>query len=330
MAQKKKAAKKTTKRIDIVRKALGSKPYPRDLKGYGAHPPDPRWPGQANVAVSFVLNFEEGGERSLLHGDKESETFLHEVPGGVPRQGLRDEQVESVYDYGTRAGFWRLLRLFQQRRLSFTSYAVGMAVARYPEAAKAMHEQGHEIASHGWRWYDYSRVPLATERAHMQLAIEAIRQATGERPVGWYTGRLSSNTRKLVIEEGNFLYDSDAYDDDLPYWVPGKSMGKRPAKPHLVIPYTFDNNDMKFSVLNGMGTGTDFYDYLKDAFDCLYEEGRLGAPKMMSIGLHCRLAGRPGRAQALARFLDYIQAKDKVWICRRRDIAEHWHTHHKP
>lgn len=317
-------AKKTAKAKDIVKAALGTKPYPRDLRGYGAHPPDPHWPGQANVAVSFVVNYEEGGERSLLHGDKESESFLHEVPGGLPRQRLRDEQVESVYDYGSRAGFWRLLRLFQARRLSFTSYAVGMAVARYPEAAQAMHEQGHEIASHGWRWYDYSRVPIATERAHMKLAIEAIRQATGERPVGWYTGRLSGNTRKLVMEEGGFLYDSDAYDDDLPYWV--KPPNKKPA--HLVIPYTFDNNDMKFSTLNGLSTGQDFYDYLKDAFDCLYEEGQRGAPKMMSVGLHCRLAGRPGRAQALARFLDYIQGKDKVWICRRRDIAQHWHDTH--
>ncbi|MBP7063404.1 allantoinase PuuE [Ferrovibrio sp.] len=311
---------------DIVKAALGPKPYPRDLRGYGAHPPDPRWPGQANVAVSFVVNYEEGGERSILHGDKEAEVYLHEVQGGVPRQRMRDEQVESVYDYGARAGFWRLMRLFQDRRLNFTSYAVGMAVARYPEAARAMAEQGHEIASHGWRWYDYSRVPLATERAHMKLAIAAIEQACGQRPVGWYTGRLSSNTRQLVIEEGGFLYDSDAYDDDLPYWV--QPLPKRPA--HLVIPYTFDNNDMKFGTLNGFGTGQDFYDYLKDAFDCLYDEGRRGSPKMMSVGLHCRLAGRPGRAQALARFLDYIQGKDKVWICRRQDIAQHWHSHHKP
>jgi len=301
-----------------VKTALGSKPYPRDLKGYGAHPPDPRWPGQANVAVSFVLNYEEGGERNPLHGDAESEVYLHEVQGLVPRRRLRDEQVESVYEYGTRAGFWRLLRLFHERRLSFTSYAVGMAVARYPEAARAMIEQGHEIASHGWRWIDYSRVPVATERAHMKLAIQAIEQACGQRPVGWYTGRISANTRRLVVEEGGFLYDSDTYDDDLPYWT------RLRGKAHLVIPYTFDNNDMKFGTLNGFGTGQDFYDYLKDAFDCLYDEGRRGAPKMMSVGLHCRLAGRPGRAQALARFLDYIQAHDRVWICRRMDIAEHW------
>lgn len=301
-----------------VQKALGRKPYPRDLKGYGPQPPDPQWPGQANVAVSFVLNYEEGGERNPLHGDGESEVYLHEVQGMFPRKRLRDEQVESVYEYGTRAGFWRIMRLFQERRLNFTSYAVGMAVARYPEAAQAMVEQGHEIASHGWRWYDYSRVPLATERSHMKLAIAAIQQACGQRPVGWYTGRLSANTRKLVVEEGGFLYDSDAYDDDLPYWT---RVGR---KSHLVIPYTFDNNDMKFGTLNGFGTGQDFYDYLKDAFDCLYEEGRRGSPKMMSVGLHCRLAGRPGRAQALARFLDYIQARDNVWVCRRMDIAEHW------
>lgn len=326
-------SRKLAAKAGLLKLPMGKTPYPRDLRGYGAHPPDPRWPGNANVAVSFVVNYEEGGERSILHGDAESEVFLHEVPGGTPRKRMRDEQVESVYEYGSRAGFWRIMRLFHERRLNFTSYAVGMAVARYPEAAQAMVEQGHEIASHGWRWIDYSRVPIATERAHMKLAIAAIAQATGERPVGWYTGRLSSNTRKLVIEEGGFLYDSDSYDDDLPYWVPasGASKGKKGAKKsHLVIPYTFDNNDMKFATLSGLSTGQDFYDYLKDAFDCLYDEGRRGAPKMMSVGLHCRLAGRPGRAQALARFLDYIQAHDNVWICRRRDIADHWHRVHPP
>jgi len=321
-----KPAKRTAK--SIVAAELGAKPYSRDLIGYGAHPPDPRWPGGAYVAVSFVVNYEEGGERSLEHGDKESEVFLHEVQGSIPRPRMRDEQVESVYDYGARAGFWRLLRLFGERHLSFTSYAVGMAVARNPAVARAMFEAGHEIASHGWRWYDYSRVPLAEERRHMKLAIEAVREATGQRPVGWYTGRLSANTRKLVMEEGNFLYDSDAYDDDLPYWVPIEGKGGKADKGHLVIPYTFDNNDMKFGTLNGFGTGADFFAYLKDAFDQLYDEGRRGAPKMMSVGLHCRIAGRPGRAAALARFLDYIQRHDKVWICRRMDIAEHWHSEH--
>jgi putative urate catabolism protein len=316
------AKKKAARTTDIVAKALGKAPYPRDLKGYGPNPPDPQWPNGAKIAVSFVLNYEEGGERSILHGDKVSETFLHEVPGGVPRERMRDEQVESVYDYGSRAGFWRLMRLFAERDLKFTSWAVGMAVARYPEAAQAMHEAGHEVASHGWRWYDYAKVPIATERAHMKLAIEAIRQATGQRPLGWYTGRLSSNTRKLVVEEGGFVYDSDAYDDDLPYWT---LVGK---KPQLVLPYTFDNNDMKFGQLHGFATGTDFFDYLKDAFDVLYREGQQGSPKMMTVALHCRLAGRPGRAAALARFMDYIQRHDKVWIARRVDIAEHWKRVH--
>ncbi|WP_341704841.1 allantoinase PuuE [Ferrovibrio sp.] len=327
MAKKKAAEKAASKRTplkkagakrNIVAAALGGKPYPRDLKGYGARTPDPQWPGGAHVAVSFVLNYEEGGERSILHGDRVSETFLHEVPGGIPREKMRDEQVESVYEYGSRAGFWRLMRLFGERGLPFTSWAVGMAVARYPEAALAMHEAGHEVASHGWRWYDYSRVPLATERAHMKLAIEAIRRATGQRPLGWYTGRLSSNTLKLVAEDGGFVYSSDTYDDDLPYW---KAVGKRPQ---LILPYTFDNNDMKFGQLHGFATGTDFYDYLKDAFDMLYREGQDGAPKMMTVALHCRLAGRPGRAAALARFMDYIQGHDKVWVARRLDIARHW------
>lgn len=315
-------AKKTKKRMDIVAAALGKKPYPRDLVGYGANPPDPQWPNGAHIAVNFVVNYEEGGERSILHGDKVSETFLHEVPGGVPRERMRDEQVESVYEYGSRAGFWRIMRLFAEREMKFTSWAVGMAVARHPDAARAMHEAGHEVASHGWRWYDYSRVPIATERAHMKLAIAAIEQATGERPRGWYTGRLSSNTRKLVVEDGGFAYDSDSYDDDLPYWT---LVGR---KPQLVIPYTFDCNDMKFGQLHGFATGTDFYDYLKDAFDLLYREGQDGAPKLMTVALHCRLAGRPGRATALARFMDYIQRHEKVWVPRRIDIAEHWRRVH--
>lgn len=318
---KKKAAKKATKKKaapDIVAKALGSKPYPRDLKGYGPTPPDPKWPNGARIAVSFVVNYEEGGERSILHGDRTSEVFLTEVPGGVPREKMRDEQVESVYDYGSRAGLWRILRLFAERGIPFTSWAVGMAVARYPEAAAAMHEQGHEVASHGWRWFDYSKIPLATERAHMKLAIEAIRQATGERPLGWYTGRLSSNTLKLVAEEGGFTYCSDSYDDDLPYWT---RIGKKPL---LMLPYTFDNNDMKFGQLHGFATGADFESHVKDAFDLLYREGQDGAPKMMTVALHCRLIGRPGRAAALARLMDYMQRHEKVWFARRIDIARHW------
>lgn len=297
--------------------------YPRDLVGYGRNPPDARWPGGARVAVSFVVNYEEGGERSLVHGDKVSEVFLHEVPGLVPRAGRRDEQVESVYEYGSRAGFWRLLRMFDERRIPFTSWAVGMAVARHPEAALAMRESGHEVASHGWRWFDYQDMGIAEERRHMKLAIEAIEKACGERPVGWYTGRLSANTRRLVVEEGGFLYDSDSYADDLPYWVEaGRGRG------HLVIPYSFDNNDMKFATLGGFATGEDFFAHLRDSFDVLYREGQQGHAKMMSIGLHCRLAGRPGRAAALARFLDYVQRHDHAWICRRVDIARHWHATH--
>jgi chitin deacetylase len=296
--------------------------YPRDLVGYGANPPDPAWPGGAHVAVSFVVNYEEGGERSILHGDATSEVYLHEVPGLVPRKGRRDEQVESVYEYGSRAGFWRLMRLFGDRKLPFTSWAVGMAVARNPEAAAAMHAAGHEVASHGWRWFDYQDMGLAEARRHMKLAIAAIAEACGERPVGWYTGRLSARTRQLVVEEGGFLYDSDSYADDLPYWT------TQGGKAHLVIPYTFDNNDMKFATQSGFGTGEDFFVYLRDAFDLLYREGAAGSPKMMSIGLHCRLAGRPGRAAALARFLDHVQKHDRVWICRRADIARHWHRTH--
>jgi putative urate catabolism protein len=303
--------------------AVRKKPsYPRDLVGYGRTPPRANWPGGACIAVSFVLNYEEGGERSILHGDRESEVFLHEVPGLAPRKGKRDEQVESVYEYGSRAGFWRLLRMFDSRKLQFTSWAVGMAVERHPEAALAMHQSGHEVASHGWRWFDYQDMGIGEERKHMQLAIKAIEKACGQRPVGWYTGRMSANTRKLVVEEGGFLYDSDSYADDLPYWttVDGQE--------HLVIPYTFDNNDMRFATTAGFTTGEDFFRYLRDSFDQLYREGQDGQAKMMSIGLHCRLAGRPGRAAALARFLDYVQKHDRVWIARRVDIARHWRQVH--
>lgn len=319
---KKKAAKKTAKKTDIVAAALGKKPYPRDLYGYGPNTPDPKWPGGAKVAVSFVLNYEEGGERSVLHGDKVSETYLTEIPGGTPRIKQRDHATESVYDYGARAGVWRILRLFKERGINFTSWAVGMAVARNPEAARAMHEDGHEVASHGWRWFDYNGMSPAKERADMQLAIEAIRQATGQRPLGWYTGRFSENTLKLVADEGGFSYACDSYDDDLPYWtVQGK-------KPLLILPYTFDNNDMKFGQLHGFATGVDFENHVKDAFDTLYKEGSEGAPKMMTIALHARLIGRPGRAAALARVMDYIQGHDKVWIAKRIEIAEHWKKVH--
>jgi chitin deacetylase len=296
-------------------------PYPRDLRGYGPTPPDPAWPGRARIAVQFVVNYEEGGERSILHGDRESEVYLHEVVGLTPRRKRRDEQVESVYEYGTRAGLWRILRLFGERRWSFTTYAVGMALARYPEAGRALIEHGHEVASHGWRWFDYQRVPIAIERKHMRLAIEAITKACGTPPVGWYTGRLSSNTRRLVVEQGGFLYDADAYNDDLPYWT---EIG---GKGHLVVPYTLDNNDMKFGTAQGFNTGADFFAYLRDGFDALYREGA-EHPKMMSIGLHPRLVGRPGRIEGLRRFMDHVARHDRVWIARRDEIARHWIRRH--
>jgi putative urate catabolism protein len=295
--------------------------YDRDLIGYGPTPPHPRWPGGARLALSIVVNYEEGGERSILHGDLESEAFLQEVVGMQPLAGVRNMQVESVYEYGSRAGIWRLLRLFAERRVTVSVFAIGMALARHPEAAAAIVEGGHEVVSHGWRWIDYQFVEEAVEREHMRLAVESLTRVTGSRPLGWYTGRLSPNTRRLVVEEGGFLYDSDAYNDDLPYWV---EVG---ARPHLVIPYTLDNNDMKFGTYQGFNSGDDFFAYLRDAFDVLYAEGA-EAPKMMSVGLHMRLAGRPGRFKALARFLDHVQQHDRVWICRRVDIARHWIAHH--
>jgi putative urate catabolism protein len=295
--------------------------YPRDLVGYGAHPPDPRWPNGARLAVQFVLNVEEGGEASILHGDAHAEAYLHEVAGIPALVGVRNLQIESVYEYGSRAGFWRLLRLFDEYGWKLTIFAVAMALERVPEAARALVEAGHEIASHGWRWIDYQNVPIEQERADMMRAIESIRRVTGERPLGWYTGRLSPNTRQLAIEEGGFLYDADAYNDDLPYWV------EEQGKPHLVIPYTLDVNDMKFGTLQGFNQGQDFFTYAKDAFDELYREGET-APKMMSIGLHSRLIGRPGRIAGLRRFLDHIKAHPDVWVCRRVDIARHWIEHH--
>jgi allantoinase len=298
-----------------------SEPYPRDLVGYGAHPPNPNWPNGARVALSIVLNYEEGGEASVLHGDSASETYLHEVPGLAPLRGERNLGVESVYEYGARAGFWRILRLFRERDLTLTVYAVGMALERNPEAGRAMVEAGFEVASHGWRWIDYQHVAEDEERAHLKLAIAAIERVTGSRPVGWYTGRASPRTRRLVVEEGGFLYDSDSYADDLPYWL---EVGGRP---HLVIPYTLDNNDMKFALDNGFNQGEDFFGYLRDAFDVLYEEGAR-QPKMMSVGLHCRLVGRPGRAAALTRFLDYARSHDHVWITTRAAIARHWRQQH--
>ena len=298
-----------------------SEAYPRDLVGYGANPPHANWPEGARLALSFVLNYEEGGEACVLDGDPAAEAYLQEVPGIPPLAGQRNLSVESIYEYGARAGFWRIRRLFVERDLTLTVYAVGQALERNPEAARAMVEAGFEVASHGWRWIDYQNVPEAEERAHIQRAIEAIERATGQRPVGWYTGRVGPNTRRLVAEAGDFLYDSDSYADDLPYWLTVA------GRPHLVIPYTLDNNDMKFGLLNGFNHGEEFFQYLRDAFDVLYEEGAR-EPKMMSVGLHCRLVGRPGRAAALTRFLDYARSHDAVWITTRAEIARHWHANH--
>jgi putative urate catabolism protein len=296
--------------------------YPRDLIGYGRNPPDPRWPGGARIAVQFVVNYEEGGERNILHGDETSEAFLSDVLGAQPWPGQRHMNVESMYEYGSRAGFWRLWRMFGERRLPVTVFAVATALARNAEAVAAMREAHWEIASHGLKWIDYKDVPEADERHHLKQAIRIHTDATGERPLGWYTGRSSVNTLKAVLDDGGFLYSSDSYADDLPYWVNG------PRGPHLIIPYTLDANDMRFINPQGFSSSDEFFTYLKDAFDVLHAEGE-AAPKMMSVGLHCRLVGRPGRAAALARFLDYIARFDKVWVARRVDIARHWHAEHR-
>ncbi|ROS69333.1 allantoinase PuuE [Vibrio crassostreae] len=298
-----------------------NKDYSRNLIGYGANPPNPQWPGNARVAVSFVLNYEEGGERCLLHGDDESEAFLSEIPSAQPIKGERHISMESIYEYGSRVGVWRVLRLFDEYEIPLTVFAVAMAIERHPDVAKAMVEAGHEICSHGYRWIDYQYIDESEERDHMTKAIEIIQQVTGQRPQGWYTGRTGPNTRRLVAEEGGFLYDSDAYDDDLPYWH------TETGHPQLVIPYTLDVNDMRFSTAQGFNSGEQFFQYLKDTFDTLYMEGET-APKMMSVGLHCRLIGRPGRIAALRCFLDYVKQHDSVWLCRRIDIANHWHQHH--
>ena len=302
--------------------------YPRDLIGHGRTPPHPAWPGQARIALQFVLNYEEGAENSVLHGDAASETFLSDIIGAAAFP-MRHMSMESLYEYGARAGLWRLLRLFEQRRLPLTIFAVAMAMQRHPEAAAAFVELGHEIASHGLRWISYQNMDEATERAHMAEAVAILRDLTGSAPLGWYTGRDSPNTRKLVVEHGGFLYDADSYADDLPYWT--RVPTARGEQAHLVVPYTLDTNDMRFTAPQGFNSGSQFYDYLRDAFDVLYAEGDpdgLNAPKMLSIGLHCRIAGRPGRLAALQRFLDHVQSHDKVWICRRVDIARHWQHHH--
>jgi allantoinase len=297
-------------------------PYPRDVIGYGARPPHADWPGGARVAVQIVLNYEEGSEYSIPDGDGFSETYLSEVPGASLGPGKRDLIVESIYEYGSRAGFWRLMRMFEERGILVTIFGAALALERNPEAARAIAAAGHEVCSHGWRWVGFSDMPIDEERAQMARAVASITATIGERPLGWYCRYApSENTRRLVVEEGGFLYDSDAYDDDLPYWV------RVAGKPHLVIPYTLDANDMKFAVAPGFSSPSGFFEYLKDAFDVLYAEGKT-APKMMSVGLHARLAGRPGRAAALARFLDYVGGRDDVWIARRIDIARHWIATH--
>jgi allantoinase len=297
--------------------------YPRDMVGYGPNPPRPRWPGNANIAVQFVLNYEEGGETSVLHGDAASETFLSEIIGAQAFPN-RHMGMESLFEYGSRAGLWRVLRVFERRGLPLTVFGVAMALARNPEAVAAFIARGDEIACHGYRWLSYQLVEPEVEREHMAEAVRLMAELTGAPPLGWYTGRDSPQTRRLVVEHGGFLYDSDSYADDLPYWthVAGRQ--------HLVVPYTLDTNDMKFVTTGGYPSAGDFYTYLRDAFDVLYAEGAAGTPKMLSVGLHCRLVGRPARIAGLERFLDHVQSHDRVWITRRVDIARHWIEHLPP
>jgi len=299
--------------------------YPRDLVGYGAHPPEARWPGNARIAVQFVLNYEEGAENCVLHGDAASEQFLSELisPPAFPDRHMT---MESLYEYGSRAGVWRLLREFERRGLPLTVFAVGMALERNPELARTLVECGHEVAAHGWRWISYQTVEEETERRHLALAVDSIARLTGTPPPGWYTGRDSPNTRRLVVEHGGFEYDSDTYADDLPYWTRiTRSDGA--VAPHLVVPYALDTNDMRFALPQGFSTGDDFFTYVRDAFDVLYEEGA-ERPRMLSIGMHARLLGRPGRFRGLLRLLDHIERHDRVWICRRIDLARHWKETH--
>ena len=302
-----------------------SKDYPRDLAGYGRKPPHADWPGQARVAVQFVLNYEEGGENNVLHGDAGSERFLSEIVG-AEAYPARHMSMESIYEYGSRAGVWRILNEFEKRGLPLTIFGVSMALERCPEITEAFVELGHEIACHGWRWIHYQSMEEDLEREHMRIGIEIIERMTGEKPLGWYTGRDSPNTRRLVADNGGFLYDSDNYGDDLPFWMEvTKTNGER--VPQLIVPYTLDSNDMRFATPQGFNTGEHFFQYLRDAFDVLYEEGE-DSPKMLSIGMHCRLLGRPGRFRGLQRFLDHIQKHDRVWVAKRVDIARHWREKH--
>ena len=302
--------------------------YPRDMVGYGAKPPHARWPGGARLALQIVLNYEEGAEASVLHGDAASETFLSEIADAQPF-AMRHMSMESLYEYGSRPGLWRLLRFFRERRLPVTIFGVAMALERHPAAVEAMLRDGHELACHGWRWISYQQVDEATEREHIARAVETIKRLTGNAPEGWYTGRDSPNTRRLVVEHGGFVYDADSYADDLPYWAEVDTRDGR--KPHLVVPYALDSNDMRFAAAPGLASGDAFFAYLRDAFDVLYAEGDprgLDQPKMLSIGLHCRIAGRPGRVAALARFFDHVRAHQDVWVARRIDIARHWMATH--
>jgi allantoinase len=301
--------------------------YPRDLIGYGKTPPHAAWPNGAKIALQFVLNYEEGGESNVLHGDAGSEQFLSEIVG-AQSYPARHMSMESIYEYGSRAGVWRVLREFEKRGLPLTIFAVAMAMQRHPDLAKAFVEQGHEIACHGLRWLHYQDVDEATERDHMKQAVDIMEQLTGEKPLGWYTGRDSPNTRRLVVDQGGFLYDSDYYGDDLPFWTQVKNTAGD-SKSHLVVPYTLDTNDMRFASPQGFNSGEQFFQYLRDSFDVLYAEGET-APKMLSIGLHCRIIGRPGRFAALQRFLDHVVNHKDVWICRRIDIARHWINNHPP
>jgi len=292
------------------------KNYPRNMIGYGSKTPIIKWPNNAKIALQIVLNYEEGSESSVLHGDKHSENFLSEIIGAQPIKG-RHINMESLYEYGSRRGFWRIHELLQEKKIPLTIFGVGMALERNLDICDAIKKSDYEIASHGWRWIDYQNISKSNEKKHMHLAIQSIKKIYGQRPLGWYTGRCSPHTRDLVMEEGGFLYDSDSYCDDLPYWL------KKGKKKQLIIPYTLDNNDMRFATNQGFNTGDQFYTYLKDSFDALYEEGNIN-PKMMSVGLHCRLIGRPGRMQSLKKFLDYVLKHSDVWICKRIDIANHW------
>lgn len=316
-------ALKEINRIAMLRlTALAESEYPRDLIGYGNRPPKAKWPNRARIAVQFVVNYEEGAENCVLHGDAASEAFLSEIVGAAALSGVRHMNMESIYEYGSRVGFWRLHELFTRHGMPVTVFGVAMALERNPEAVAAMQAADWEIASHGYRWIDYQFMDESLERTHLQLAIDAHTRVTGQRPLGWYLGRCSPNTHRLVAEEGGFVYNADSYADDLPYWDTTHG-----AQPQLIVPYTLDANDMRFASAQGFNAGDQFFNYLKDSFDSLYAEGEI-TPRMLSVGLHCRLVGRPGRIAALARFLKYISGFDQVWVARRIDIARHWQTHH--